>query len=310
MSIDWAKLLRRKATHFFPVWNFIEYLFVHTTFVLINAFPINVSTWMARRIGDAAFLILLRRRKVALNNLTVAFGNSKSEKEKKRLTRESFRNLATCFMEFFRSPKFAKISEKHIQFQGVEHIERALAKAKGLILVMSHLGPWEYLGFIPYLKGYRSAILGKAIKNPYLYRRVKALRRMMNLDYIDKDEKAKKIFSLLKKNYGIAIAIDQWAGNEGIWVDFFGKPTSTTSVPAELAKRTGCTLLPAYCVRLASGEYQIHIEPEVLLRENDTNSVENTTKELNSRLEDEIRAFPEQWMWTHKRWKDKRTLKT
>ncbi len=255
------------------------------------------------------FLILPERRRVALNNLTIAFGNSKSDSEKTKIALESFRNLMTSFMEFFRLPKFVNSSAKHIFFKGAEHFDGAFARGNGVIVALSHLGPWEYLGVFTYLKKYPSAIIGKALRNPYIYRRIRALRETVKLDHIDKDAGLKAVFSKLRQNYGVAIAIDQWAGNEGIWIDFFGTPTSTTSLPARLAKKTGCAIIPMYCIRIASGEYEIHLEPEITFKENENNWVENTTKKLNLLLEQKIRAYPGQWSWTHKRWKNKRHIK-
>lgn len=271
--------------------------------VLINFFPIVVSTWLAGKLGEVLFLLLPRRRRIALENLTIAFGNSRSDAEKRRLARESFRHLATCSMEFFRVSKFLKVAERCVRFQGTEHLDRAFARGKGLILVMSHLGPWEYLAFLSYLKGYPCAVLGRPVKNPHLYRWIKSLRKAMNANYIDKDLGVKEIFSELRQNHLVAIAIDQWAGNEGLWIDFFDLPTSTTSLPARLAERTDCALVPAYCIRLASGRYQINILPEVTIGDKGDNWVEEMTKTLNCLLEKQISAFPEQWVWTHKRWK-------
>ena len=309
MHVNWPKLLRRKFTDTFPVWYFIEYMLLRSSMAVMNIFPITVSTWMARRVGDLMFLIMPTRRKIALQNLTIAFGDSKRDSEKRKIILESFRNLITSFMEFFRLPKLMKVSAKHVHFKNMEHIDHAFSRGKGLILVMSHLGVWEYLGFLTHLKKYSGAILGKGIRNFYIYRWIVSLRKMMGLRYIDKDMSPKKIFSELRQGHAVAIAIDQWAGNEGIWVDFFNKPTSTTSIPAELAKRTGAALIPAYCIRIATGEYEIHAEPEAPLMGDENNCIENTTRELNRRLEEKIRAFPEQWTWTHKRWKNKRHIK-
>lgn len=309
MPINWAKLLRRKFVGAFPLWSIAEYMLMRGAMAFINFFPIRVSTWIARRIGDFTFLILPGRRKVAISNLTIAFGDTKPGREKKRLALESFRNLATCFMEFSRIPKFAKVAESHIRFMGTEHMRAARERGKGLILVMSHLGPWEYLGFLAHHENYHGTILGRPIRNPYIYKWFKSLRELMGLKYSDKDRGAKVFFSELRQNHGLAIVIDQWAGNEGLWIDFFGTPTSTTSLPARLAGKTGCALIPGYCIRVSSGKYEIRVEPVIIPVKDDVNWVENTTKKLNHLLEQKIRAFPEQWTWTHKRWKNKRHIK-
>ena len=296
----------RKLRKLFPAWNFIEYAFVRTVMVLINSFPIAVSTWLARKLGEVLFLLMPKRRRIARENIGIVFGDSRSDAEKRRLALESFRHLATCLMEFFRLPKFVKVSERYVRFRGTEHLDRAFARGKGLILVMSHLGPWEYLAFLGYLKGYPCAVLGRPVKNPHLYQWIKSLRKTMKANYIDKDMGAREIFSELRQNHLVAIAIDQWAGNEGLWIDFFGIPTSTTSLPARLVKRTGCAIIPAYCIRVASGKYEVRIHPELSLKEKGNNWIEGMTEELNCLLEEQIRVFPNQWLWVHKRWKGKK----
>lgn len=278
---------------------------------LLNLFPISVSTWLARRIGTAAFLIMASRRKIAFNNLAIAFGNSKSNAERKRIVLESFCHLATCLMEFFRLPGSVEKVRQHVRMKGAEYLKRAFARKKGVVLVMSHLGPWEYLGFLTYITRYSTVVLGRPIRNFYFYRWIKSLRKAVNLDYSDKRLGPRRLLSELRKNHLVAITIDQWAGNEGLWIDFFGRPTSTTSLPARMAKRTGCALIPAYCIRVASGEYVVSILPEVSIADTDKRDdwVENMTKQLNSLLEEQICSFPEQWLWTHKRWKGNRNKK-
>ena len=304
MAVARTKQARRKILKKFPVFDHIEYRSLRLMTSIINFLPISFSTWITRRIGDFLFIIMTSRRRVAISNLEIAFGANKSGREKERIAREAFRNIITCFMEFFRLPAFMKIAREHVLFEGMERLDNALAKNNGVILVMSHMGPWEYMGFIPYLKGVPSAILGRPIKNPHLYKWIKDSRKNLKLEYIDKNDGPKAIFSKLKENFLVGIVIDQWAGNAGIWVDFFGRPTSTTTVPAEFAKRTSCALIPAYCVRTTSGNYKICVEEAMYYDKNDPDWVKNTTVKLNGILERQIRDFPEQWLWLHKRWKE------
>ena len=301
-----SKSRKRRLWNLFPAWDFIEFTLVRLAMALLNLFPISVSTWLARRIGTAAFLIMASRRRIAFNNLAIAFGSSKSETERRRIALESFRHLVTCLMEFFRLPGSVEEVKQHVSMKGAEYLKRAFARKKGVVLVMSHLGPWEYLGFLTYITRYPTIVLGRPIRNPYFYRWIKSLRKAVNLDYSDKTLGPRRLLSELRKNHLVAITIDQWAGNEGLWIDFFALPTSTTSFPARLAKRTGCALIPAHCIRAASGEYAINILPEVFITDKGDNWVENITKKLNTVLEEQISSFPGQWLWTHKRWKDKR----
>ena len=238
-----------------------------------------------------------------MENLTLAYGDSLSLEEKERIARESVRNFATSMMEFFRIPSLVTQVPPPFQFEGTEILDRAFAKGKGIIFVISHLGSWELLGFLPYLRGYPCSVVVREIRNLYIDRWIQALRTKTRLNPIPKKQSIREILSRLKQNQLVAILIDQWGGNEGLTVDFFGKLTSTTSIPARLAKKTGATLVPGYCLRLSDGRYKIVIKAEVPF-ESSRDQEAATTSKLNALLEQEILAQPEQWAWAHRRWKD------
>lgn len=293
-----------KLRSIFPFWNLFEYALLRGVSALINALPIEASTRLARGIGDLVFTFYGSRRKVLLSNLDKAYGNKLSPAEKEKLGRKVIRNLATSLMEFFRIPSMLKEAAGRFEFEGTEHLDQAFARGKGLIFVISHLGSWEYLAFLPYLRKYPCSVVVRPTKNPYVYPWIQNLRIQTQLNPIDKKNSARQILSELKKNHLVAILIDQWAGPDGLWIDFFGHATSTTSIPARLAKKTGAALVPGYCIRTAVGKYKIMIQPEVPL---DTSEdwEKKTTEELNQLLEKEILKNPAQWIWGHKRWKDK-----
>ncbi|MFH1593863.1 MAG: hypothetical protein ABID09_04125 [Candidatus Omnitrophota bacterium] len=301
------KQFRRKGRTLLAIWNFCEYALLRACMTFVNLFPIDISTFIARGVGTITFFGSPGRRRVAIQNITTAFGDTRSDYEKRRIALESFRHIAVSIMEFFRLPKAVKVAEKNVTIKNGSYLDSAVAKGKGTVIVMSHLGSWEYMAFLTKLKGHAPTILGKVVRNPYVYEWVKSLRQKAGLEHKDRDMGIKWIFKEMRQNRIVGIVIDQWAGNYGEWIDFFGVKTSTTSFPARLAKKTGCALVAAFgCIRVSSGKYEIHLQSEINFNKDDSNWVENTTRELNTLLEREIRAFPEQWMWTHKRWKNKR----
>lgn len=286
----------------FPAWNLIEYLLLRGFAGAINFLPIRVSTWLARLTGEIIYYIHPKRRRVVFSNLDIAFGNSLSTNEKKALAKETFCNLVTSLIEFFRIPSMLSEAAGRFTFEGTEHMDQAFHKGKGVIFAISHIGPWEYMAFLPFLKGYPCSVVVRPIKNPYIDRWIQSLREKTTLKPIDKAHSAKKILKLLKHNELVAILTDQWAGPEGMWIDFFGRKTSTTSIPARLAKRTQAAIIPGYCLRTSPGKYRIVIRPEILVPSED-HYEEKVTGELNHQLESEIHEHPSQWSWAHKRWK-------
>lgn len=293
-----------KIREFFPGWNLLEYAGLRGFSGAINALPIAVSTRMAGAIGELLFLLLRKRRRIAFDNVGIAFGTTPTSGRKKEIVRSAFRNLVVSLMELFRMRSMLKDAERSFEFAGTEHLDRAFSRGKGVILVISHLGSWEYLAFLPYLRKYPCSVIGRPMRNPYVYRWVQELRRKTALNHIDKNNAVKEVLRELRANHLVAILIDQWAGPEGLRGRFFGEETSTTSIPVRLSKKTGAALIPAYCLRTSAGSYKISIMPEVAIQGEAENTWEaQTTDTLNRLLEEQIRLNPEQWIWTHRRWK-------
>lgn len=285
--------------------DLLVYSMVCLISALANLFPIGLSAWIARRVADLSYLLLRDRRKVALENINRAFGNSITDERKKQIARAAFQSAALSMMELFIVKKIAKDAAERFVLLGNDALEEAFKKKKGVVLVIAHIGSWEYLSFLPYRTGRNWSVVVKDIKNPYVNRKIDTLRRVMKVTPIPKDGSIRRVLKALKNGDGVAILIDQWAGDEGLWIDFFGTPTSTTSIPARLAERTGCALIPAFCLRKSPGRYEIHLEKAYEYDPSTYGWEVRITRELNRLLEEQIRRHPEQWLWGHRRWKEK-----
>ena len=222
-----------------------------------------------------------------------------------KMVRASFQNICLSIMELFMIRRIAKQVTSRFRITGNEHLEAAFAAGKGIVLVISHLGSWEYLSFLPYMTQRAWSVIVKKIKNLYVNKTVDHLRRSTSLQPLLKSGSIRKVLQELHANHGVAVLIDQWAGDEGLWLEFFNHETSTTSIPARLAKQTGCALIPAYCLRRPDGRYEILIEEPLPWDSKQEDWEAQITGRLNRILEKKIREYPEQWCWTHRRWKSK-----
>ena len=110
----------------------------------------------------------------------------------------------------------------------------------------------------------------------------------------------KKLINLKKKNYSTALMIDQRV-SEGILSNFFNHKALTTTIPAQLVKKFNVPIIPVYIERINGLDFKITIKKPILFS-NET-SIQKITDELNSILETMILAKPEQWIWSHNRWK-------
>lgn len=283
----------------------LQYLAVRFLAFLSTVLPVEVSHGIACWFGDLSYWVLGKRRRVALKNITQALGDSLPPERKKEIARAAFQSAALSMMELFTVEKIKKEAASRFKLIGNEYLEEAFAKEQGVVLVISHLGSWEYLSFLPYFTKRPWSVVVKNIKNPYIDKAIDTMRRVMTVTPVSKDSSVRTIFQELRAGHGVAILVDQWAGDEGLWVDFFDTKTSTTSIPARLSEKTGCALVSAYCLRTAPGHYEIHIEKPIA-RDMSLPGWEATiTKDLNEVLERQIVGHPEQWLWGHRRWKEK-----
>jgi len=288
---------------------FRGYLFqfyaVQALITVLRILPLSLSGWVIKRVADIFFYCSPKRRNIAVNNLAIVYGDTLSAGQKRKIAQRSFESQALSMLELFVIKKMKKNAARRFSITGYQHFEEAVARGKGVVFVASHLGSWEYIGFPGYLHQYPHSVIVKNIKNPYLNETIDALRRETDSVPIPKEANAlRQTLAELHQNHGVAIVIDQWAGGEGLWIEFFGRATSTTSLPARLAKKTGCALIPIYCIRKKIGQYEVQLLPVVPLSDGPEWDF-HITKRLNEILECQIREYPEQWSWSHRRWRPK-----
>ncbi len=282
-----------------------EFCVVQILDFFLSRLPFSLSSWLAKRAGDIFYRGAFKRRKIALENLHRAYADTLSLAQKITIARKSFENAALSILDLFLIKKIKKSASRHFVIKGKENLEAALSHGKGVILVTSHLGSWECLEFLFYLTHIPCSVIVKNIKNPYLNKKIDGLRRETTVTPIPKKNAIRGAMAELKKNHVVAVLIDQWGGKEGLWIDFFGSLTSTTSLPARLAKKTDCLLVPAYCLRKGIARYEIQVLPQVPLPPHEEDWETSVTTRLNKMLELHIRRYPEQWSWAHRRWKTK-----
>ena len=266
--------------------------------------------------GALGYYLDWEHRNVALQNLRLAFGREKAMTEIRGIAKKAFQNLAMVAIEFFRIPKMdsGTFAEK-VNVQGMEIVERVSNEGKGVLLLLSHFGNWELMGWMSKVLGNPIMVIAKPIKKNWRVAQLVArVRTEAGLEVIPTEKASRKVLQALSRNRFVGILIDQRAKrSEGIWVDFFGRKAPTTPALAVLAMRTGAPVLPIFMVRKGHRHHQLSIrEPLVLVDTGDIKKdVEANTRLMNETLESMIRQYPEQWFWVHRRWeRRKRAYRT
>jgi len=293
--------------------GYLEYLIAKGFSLFINLLPENLSLWVGRGLGWTAFHLAWERRKVALQNLHIAFGQEKSKREIHAIAKRTFENLGMTAVEFFRIPQMdVKTFKKRVKIEGLEEALRLLEKKKGALLLIGHFGNWELMGLMSKVIGSPIMVIAKPMKkNRWMDQFITRIRNVGGLEVISNIKASRKVIQALSQNRVVGILIDQRAKrSEGIWADFFGRKAPTTPALAVLAMKTGAPVLPVFMIRNGFQKHRLLIkEPLELIHTGDIKKdVEANTQLFNHTLESMIRQYPDQWFWVHQRWERKKRV--
>src|SRR2546429_4105909 len=174
-----------------------------------------------------------------------------------------------------------------------------------MVFFSGNTGTWEFKAqFLPAAIGYvRNSTIFQPLKNRYIDKHVRNLRGRAGVELFDRNEGFHKAIELLRGGGAIGILSDQHAGDQGLWIPFFGKLASTTSLPALLAKRTGAAVIGTAIYTEAPGRWRIAFAERI---DQPGDSVEAITAKANELIAAQTRIAPEDGFWLHNRWKTPR----
>jgi KDO2-lipid IV(A) lauroyltransferase len=273
---------------------------------LVGRLPPRAAHGLGVGLGRAAYRILPGRRHVALDNLTLVYGDSLSPAARAMLARRCFEHLGLTTVEccrlFFGS---AERVLRRVRGTGTEHIAKALAQGRGIFFLTGHFGNWELLAATHGLAGFGLSVVVRPLDNPYLDALIARARARSGLRAISKREAVQGVRAALARGECIGILLDQDAGREGVFVPFLGHAASTSRALAVLALKTRAPVVPAFIHRLPDGSHELVLDPEiplVITGDLDHDILVNTAR-FTAAIERHVRAHPEQWFWVHRRWK-------
>jgi KDO2-lipid IV(A) lauroyltransferase len=189
---------------------------------------------------------------------------------------------------------------KWIHLRNVEPLKEAVSAGKGAIVVSGHLGNWELMGAIIATIGLPVTFVVTTQRNKLIESLIDRYREAADIEIVKRRAAVKGVLSALKRNRLVAILIDQDAHEDGAFVPFFGRLSSTPRGPAIFHLRTGAPLIFASCIRLPGDHYRIEVER---LNTGNLTDADEIIALATARLEAAIRETPEQWFWMHRRWK-------
>ncbi len=190
--------------------------------------------------------------------------------------------------------------------EGLDELQRCLDRKKGVFFLTAHYGNWEAMGVNHgYLKTQPLYSIARKLDNPYLEKVALKFRTLSGSGILYKDQSPIKMLRALKKNYCVAVMMDQNMAVGGVFVDFFGRRAATARSIAVLSYSTGAPIMALFSYPTGKGTYRIKYGPELKLERtgNKEEDVKNWTQACEHYLQGAIEEYPEPWMWGHRRWK-------
>ena len=286
--------------------HWIEYLAWKTMAFGLALLPRRATVLLADALGWFGWRVLRVRRRIVLENLATAFGAEMTAAEIDRIGLRCYQDCSLTFMEFVQpSGMFAQAAALFEGMENAEHFEQVRHTAP--LFLTAHIGNWEALGSYAATCNVPSVALAKPLHNPLVNAAVLAARSMSKVEVVLLPLTARKMVELLRGGKCITFLSDQDARRQGIFVDFFGKPASTATGVAVLARRTNRPVLPVFCVRLRDADRHMRalfcppIWPDQAAPAED--DIRRITAEHVRALEDTIRLYPHCYFWLHRRWK-------
>jgi len=241
-----------------------------------------------------------KSKKIIKENLNIFF-NSTSLRDENTIINDMWKNYGMTFVEYMFLNFFQK-NNSHIDIEGEENLFITTLNEKPVIFVSGHFANYELMSMEITKKNISLATIYRPLNNIFLNPFMEYLRKK----YVCKNQIKKgikgvrKVIEYVKKKHSIALMIDQRV-SEGEKLNFFGKPAFTTTLPAQLSTKYNLDIIPVFIKRDEKNIFKIEFQKRI--NPKNFKSKLELTKELNRVLEKMISRNPNQWIWTHNRWK-------
>ncbi len=281
---------------------FIQFSGILFLFFIFKLLGLKKSSKLSGKIFEI-FGPIIRSNKVSYSNLSLAYPKL-NEHEKKLILKKMWNNYGKILAEYIFVKKFRlskKFSEKII-IENQDELETIKKNSDPVIFISGHFNNFELMAMHIEKSGINLAAIYRPLNNKFLNPIMEKIRK----NYICKIQVkkgisgTKKILKYFKSGNSIALMIDQRV-SEGMYCNFFGKKALTTTIPAQFVKKYGTKIVPIYIERINPDRFKIKIYKSLEFSKDET--IESITLGLNQILEEMISKNPEQWIWTHNRWK-------
>ncbi len=280
------------------------------------------STWLLTRLPygfvrvvthffiAVGYRLTIRQRRIAWESLNIAFGNTKSDTEKKWIMKKCFENLGKGMIELIYFMAHPEMIKERVFFEGKENLDKAFGLGRGVIGISAHFGNFPLMLLRMAQEGYDTSAIIRPTHDKEIEEYFQRMRTQLGLKTIYSHPRSVCVNTSLKKlreNAFLFIPLDQNFGSgRGVFVDFFGQKAATATGPVVFARRTKAPVIPIFTVRQKDDTHKIIIEEPVELElDNSEEALVRDVGQITKIIERYIRQYPEEWGWMHRRWKSR-----
>ena len=287
--------------------NSLIYLGILTLVRFLRAISRENAIAFMQHMGRLAFIFAVNERKNTIKHLTFAFGSEKKPNAIKKLAKKVFLNLSTCVADAIRLTVMVKDGtiDRIVEVENFHHFTNAVEAGKGVILMTGHYGNWELMGTWIVRQGYPIKVVAKKSYDPRLDKLIVDYRNEAGYANTARGSATRSVIEGLMKGETYGLLFDLDTKVKGVFVNFFGKPAHTATIPVYLSGKLGAPIIPMF-IRLKSDlTYVITCLEELQLVStgDEEKDVVTNTQICSDIYEKMIRLHPEQWIWMHRRWK-------
>jgi KDO2-lipid IV(A) lauroyltransferase len=283
----------------------IQYRAFRTMQWLVERLPRRLGYALAVMVARLAYVFAPQARTELERNLRVALPDL-PQREMRRLVWRNFRNHSKAYADLMRLP-VARVEDLRalLRVEGIEHLEAARAKGRGVLVISAHMGSWEVAAAIWSATVAPVSLFAEELEPRELYEWYRCTRARLGISVLPLSRAGlRQVLQALDNQEMVVTAIDRDILGTGITVDFFGRPARIPEGPAAIALRRGTPLLPVVVYRLPDDTFQAVGYPPIFAEPTGDRAADlrRVTGQLVSHMEELIRAHPEQWHMPHPIW--------
>lgn len=271
---------------------------------LLCLLPVRLQRSAGNLLGAACWpLVPPKRRRMAIENIMRSLAVDRPTAQ--RIAKASATRFGRMFTEVLCLPEL-KVDNigRRVELSGKEHLEEALSYGRGAVIATAHAGNWELLGAALAMHGFPLIAVAQKQTNEQMDRFINEYRTMAGM-HVTYKTGVREMIRMLGQGKIIGLLMDQHAGRDGVWVDFFGRQASTATGAAALARMKGAPIVPAFITEKPDGTHTVLLHPIVWPDKTEVKDedIRQTTQRLTTIIEAHIRQYPQEWFWLHNRWK-------